>query len=183
MNQKEKELFLELCAFRIPNSKKIERISKANSTTSDELGMLFANRMAGVAYCVLKESDLLDLVNREFRNSLRNAFLLKEKINEDFLGCINFLSTELEACGVPYALRKAVLKTMLSRTQIIPIRSAKIRTLESYDFLLHLCSHLYKEAMAVPWIRMRRDMTLYKYCDIYGMLTDFTYPKEEDIDG
>ena len=47
MNQK--ELFLELCAFRAPNAKKIERLLKSDAAISDVLGMLFANRMAGVA--------------------------------------------------------------------------------------------------------------------------------------
>ena len=270
MNQKEKELFLELCAFRNPNAKKIERLLKANAATSDVLGMLFANRMAGVAYHVLKETELLDQVDREFRNSLRNASLLNEKINEDFFGCIKFLSTELDACGVPYALLKgaflchwypkgcrtsndidvliapedvgkvsarlkmagfkqgymkngvfvpasrqqiieskmtrgetvpfiketklafvkylevdlnfsldyknsadATLKEMLARTRVMTLGSAQVRTLDSCDFLLHLCSHLYKEATTLPWIRMKRDMTLYKYCDIYGLLADF----------
>lgn len=276
MNQKEKELFLELCAFRAPNAKKIERLLKLDAATSDVLGMLFANRMAGVAYHVLKETALLDLVDREFRNSLRNASLLNEKINEDFLGCIKFLSMELDACGVPYALLKGaylchkypkgcrtsndidvliapedvgkvsarlkmagfkqghmkngvfvpatrqeiieskmtrgetvpfiketklpfmkhlevdlnfsldyknsddtVLKEMLARTQVMTVGSAKVRTLDPADFILHLCAHLYKEATTVPWIRMKRDMTLYKYCDIYGLLMDF---KREDFD-
>ncbi len=275
MNQKEKELFLELCAFRSPNAKKIERLLKADAATSEVLGMLFANRMAGVAYHILKEVNLLDLVDREFRNSLRNAALLNEKINEDFLGCIKFLSTELDACSVPYALLKGaylchwypkgcrtsndidvllapedvgkvsarlkmagfkqghlkngvfipatrqeiieskmtrgenvpfiketklpfmkhlevdlnfsldyknsddkVLKEMLARTQVMTVGSAKIRTLDFSDFLLHLCSHLYKEATTVPWIRMKRDMTFYKFCDIYGLMQDF---KNEDF--
>lgn len=276
MNQKEKELFLELCAFRTPNAKKIERLLKSYAATSEVLGMLFANRMTGVAYHVLKETVLLDLVDREFRNSLRNASLLNEKINEDFLGCLKFLTTELDACGVPYALLKGaylchwypkgcrtsndidvllapedvgkvsarlkmagfkqghmkngvfvpatrqeiieskmtrgetvpfiketklpfmkhlevdlnfsldyknsddtVLKEMLARTQVMTVGSAKIRTLDPSDFMLHLCSHLYKEATTVPWIRMKRDMTFYKFCDIYGLLQDFT---ESDLD-
>ncbi len=276
MNQKEKELFLELCAFRTPNAKKIERLLKSDAATSDVLGMLFANRMAGVAYHVLKETALLDQVDREFRNSLRNAFLLNEKINEDMLGCVRFLSGELESCGVSYALLKGaylchwypkgcrtsndidvllapedigkvsailkmagfkqghlkngvfvpatrqeiieskmtrgetvpfimetrvpfvkylevdlnfsldyknsddtVLKEMLARTQVMTVGSARIRTLDRYDFLIHLCTHLYKEATTIPWIRMKRDMTFYKFCDIYGLLQDFS---ADDLD-
>ena len=90
MNQKEKELFLELCAFRDPNAKKIESLIGADAATPEVLGMLFANRMAGVAYHVLKEIDLLHLPDREFRNSLRNAAEQNEKINQDFIGCIKF---------------------------------------------------------------------------------------------
>ena len=269
MNQKEKELFLELCAFRAPNASKIERLLRAGAATSDVLGMLFSNRMAGVAYHVLQKTKLLDLVDREFRNSIRNTSLQNEKINEDYLGCTKFLTAELEACGVPYALLKgaflchwypkgcrtsndidvliapedvgkvsarlklagfrqghlkngvfvpasrqeiieskmtrgetvpfikevklpfmnylevdlnfsldfknsndATLKDMLKRTHIMTVESAKIRMLDIYDFLLHLCAHLYKEATTVPWIRMKRDMTFYKYCDIYMLLRD-----------
>jgi hypothetical protein len=68
---------------------------------------------------------------------------------------------------------------MLARTQVLTVGSAKIRTLDPSDFMLHLCSHLYKEATTVPWIRMKRDMTFYKFCDIYGLLQDFT---ESDLD-
>lgn len=35
------------------------------------------------------------------------------------------------------------------------------------DFLIHLCCHLYKEATTIPWVQMKRDMTLYKYVDIH----------------
>ena len=80
MNQKEKELFLELCAFRTPNAKKIERLLMSDAATAEVLGMLFANRMAGVAYHVQKETALLDFVDREFRNSFRNASLLNALI-------------------------------------------------------------------------------------------------------
>ncbi|MBO5849987.1 MAG: nucleotidyltransferase family protein, partial [Paludibacteraceae bacterium] len=106
MNQKEKELFLELCAFRNPNAKKLDGLLNNGAATPEVLGTLFANRMAGVAYHVLKETELLDRVDREFRNSLRDTSLLYKKFNYDYLGCIKFLSTELEACGVHYALLK-----------------------------------------------------------------------------
>jgi hypothetical protein len=45
-----------------------------------------------------------------------------------------------------------------------------IPTLCDEDFFIHLCAHLYKEATTLPWIKMGRDMTLYKYCDIYMLL-------------
>lgn len=271
MNKKEKELFLELCKFRSPNTEKIESLLKLDAATSEVLGMLFSNRMASVAYYVLMKTKLMHLVDREFRNAIRNASLLNEKINGDFLGCIKFLTSELETCGVPYALLKGAylchwypkgcrtsndidvliaaenvgkvsaklkeagfkqghlkngvfipatrqeiisskmmrgetvpfimeinapfmkylevdinfsldyknsnddtLKEMLARTQLVSVGDTKIRTLDQSDFLLHLCSHLYKEATTIPWIRMKRDMTFYKFVDIYGLLHDFT---------
>ena len=45
-----------------------------------------------------------------------------------------------------------------------------IITLSKSDFFIHLCCHLYKEATTLPWVEMKRDMTLYKYADIYMLL-------------
>lgn len=42
------------------------------------------------------------------------------------------------------------------------------------DFFIHLCCHLYKEAAALPWVAMKRDMTLYKYADIYMLLDEMS---------
>jgi hypothetical protein len=49
------------------------------------------------------------------------------------------------------------------------------------DFFIHLCAHLYKEATTLPWIEMRRDMTLYKYCDIYMLLSEMPDEKLDRI--
>ena len=48
----------------------------------------------------------------------------------------------------------------------------RVRTLRHDDFFIHLCSHLYKEATTLPWVEMMRDMTAYKYADIYLLLSD-----------
>ena len=56
-----------------------------------------------------------------------------------------------------------------------------IPTLCDKDFFLHLCAHLYKEATTLPWIKMGRDMTLYKYCDIYMLLTQSSDDQMQQI--
>lgn len=38
------------------------------------------------------------------------------------------------------------------------------------DFIIHLCCHLYKEAIVYEWVKMGRDQKLYKYCDLYWLL-------------
>ncbi len=70
------------------------------------------------------------------------------------------------------------LESMLNRTTTVTGRYGSIATLDKYDFFIHLCSHLYKEAATLPWVKMKRDMTLYKFCDIYMLLCDF---KSEDV--
>ena len=271
MTTKEKELFLNLCAFLSPDKEKIGDLIDKGAATSELLGYLFANRMAGVAYGVLEKTELLSNVDREFRNSLKGASALNEKINEDFFGCLNYLSTQLDACGVPYALLKGAylcgkypigyrtsndidvlicpedvgkvstklklagfkqgylkngkfveatrqqiieskltrgetvpfikeiklpyikylevdlnfsldyknsdtdsVRKMLERTQTVTVRNANVRTQCPDDFFLHLCAHLYKEATTIPWIRMKRDMTFYKYSDIYMLISEMS---------
>jgi hypothetical protein len=40
-------------------------------------------------------------------------------------------------------------------------------TLSRVDFLIHLCAHLYKEATTYFWVNVQRDLSLYKFVDIY----------------
>ena len=66
------------------------------------------------------------------------------------------------------------LEKILERVQNREVGRMSVPTLDCADFFIHLCSHLYKEATTLPWIEMKRDMTLYKYCDIYLLLSEMT---------
>ena len=67
-----------------------------------------------------------------------------------------------------------LLKNLLERVDTVEKGGISIPTLCKEDFFIHLCAHLYKEATTLPWIEMHRDMTLYKYCDIYMLLSEMT---------
>ena len=74
-----------------------------------------------------------------------------------------------------------ILSDMLSKVCIKAEKDISIPTLCDEDFFIHLCAHLYKEATTLPWIEMHRDMTLYKYCDIYMLLSEISDKKLEHI--
>ena len=57
---------------------------------------------------------------------------------------------------------EGTLSDMLSRVSIKNEKELSIPTLDDADFFIHLCTHLYKEATTLAWIKMHRDMTLYK---------------------
>lgn len=265
MNKKEKLLFKELCSFKSKtfDSKIID------ASTPCVLGNLFFNRMQAVAYGELKRRDLLSKVNREFRNSLKQAYERNIEKNRCYFLCLKHVSQILKQCTHNYALLKgaylcgkypqgyrtsndidilvlpegvtevgtilknagfkqgyikndefvmatrkeiieskflrgetvpyvrevnlpsmkylevdinfsldyknddtAILRNMLERTVLKQVGNMQIRTLDSRDFFIHLCAHLYKEATTMPWVEMKRDMTLYKYCDIYALLEE-----------
>ncbi|MBR5223354.1 MAG: nucleotidyltransferase family protein [Clostridia bacterium] len=65
-----------------------------------------------------------------------------------------------------------LIEEMLNNASLVEIGDFKVCTLRLDDFFIHLCSHLYKEATTLPWIEMKRDMTLYKYADIYMLLNN-----------
>lgn len=57
---------------------------------------------------------------------------------------------------------------MLMETQpSIHTPGGGLYTLSREDFLIHLCAHLYKEATTYHWVKTGRDLSLYKFCDIY----------------
>ena len=64
-----------------------------------------------------------------------------------------------------------LVEVLLSKVYEKQTAAGCIPTLCDEDFFIHLCAHLYKEATTLPWIKMGRDMTLYKYCDIYMLLS------------
>ena len=61
---------------------------------------------------------------------------------------------------------RAVERLLEAARPLIPTSAGNLFTLAPDDFLLHLCAHLYKEAAVYQWVRMGRDLSLYKFCDI-----------------
>lgn len=265
MKKEEKVLFKKLCEFK---SDKFDE-SLLQYATPHVLGHLFSNRMQAIAYGTLKKQGVLGKVNREFRNSLKNAYEWNIEKNHSFFQCIQHLKDVLSKCSCNYAMLKGAflcryypegyrtsndidllvlpeditaignalsnagfqqgnirndefiqatrreiveskmmrgetvphikkvdlpgmkylevdinfsldykngdlntLREILSRTCIREMDCLDVPTLDKVDFMIHLCCHLYKEATTLPWVEMKRDMTLYKYCDIYMLLSE-----------
>ena len=64
------------------------------------------------------------------------------------------------------------VEEIISHSDVWNIGGIRIPAPSKVDFFIHLCFHLYKELTTFPWIKMGRDMTLYKFCDIYMMLNN-----------
>ena len=62
------------------------------------------------------------------------------------------------------------VKEMLMHTNSVKTSGGKILTLQPLFFFIHLCCHLYKEMTTLPWIKIKKDMTLYKFLDISEFL-------------
>ena len=65
----------------------------------------------------------------------------------------------------------AVVKQLLEEIKPFSIGKGQIiMTLSDTDFIIHLCSHLYKEATTYKWVEMGRDLSIYKFSDIYFLI-------------
>ena len=102
MNQKEKMLFKSLCSFQ--TEKFDEDLLEA--ATPEVLGHIFFNRMQAIAYGTLEKHSLLGKVNREFRNSLKGAYMQNREKNKSFFWCVEYLGGILSECNCPYAMLK-----------------------------------------------------------------------------
>ena len=274
MRKQEKQLFIQLCNF---NSESIDE-KLLRHASPEVLGNLFANRMQGVAYGILKNNRCLNLVDREFRNSLKSAYEQNIEKNRSYYICVAYISDLIKhskyaaallkgsiLCGVyprgyrtsndidllvlpqdvtgigklltedgfiqgsiknnefvpaerkeiieskmlrgetvPYVKEmnlnnmkylevdinfsldyknneSKALKTMMENLEYKVVNGIRIPTLCREDFFIHLCGHLYKEATTLPWIKMKRDMTLYKYSDIYMLLGEMNNKEIKNI--
>lgn len=62
---------------------------------------------------------------------------------------------------------------LLSTAVLVTVDTVEFKTLDKFDFLIHLCCHLYKEATTYDWVARRRDLMLYKFSDINVFLHEF----------
>ncbi len=69
-------------------------------------------------------------------------------------------------------VEKKVVRNLLERKQLVIFNDYQMPTLNSVDFLIHLCCHLYKEATTFDWVKRRKDLCLYKFSDINLLLNE-----------
>lgn len=259
----ENRFILELIKGEYADKEVLIDLMKGRMDYSYILGQLLYNRVGATAYLTLKQNELLQKVNREFRNSLRAIYEYNSVKTESFNKAVEMLSSICKDFNFPYALlkgaylvelyptglrtsndvdvliepdniteltnnlkrygfkqgnirnevfvpaeRKEIVSSRMNRGETVPfikelnlpgmkyleldvnfslgfrpgvdehivseflsrtkpLIHGDIHTLDSVDFLLHLCAHLYKEATVMSWVEMGRDISLYKYCDIY----------------
>ena len=121
--------------------------------------------------CYLKNGKFVEATRQQIIESKMMRGETVPFIKETRLSYMPYLEIDLNF-SLDYKNGDAtVVKDMLSRTQKVQMDGMVVQTLGEADFFLHLCAHLYKEASTVPWIRMKRDMTFYKFCDIYMLLS------------
>lgn len=273
----EQSAILELCKFINPDKEKIKFLFKKRLNFPWILGQILFNRMGATAYYTLKKCDLLGEVNREFRNTLKDAYhsgidknsnfqsnleevkkilskisapyailkggvlsyiypeglrnsndidILTEQVNvpiiSDVLRKNGFIQGHIRNDSVEAASRFELINSMMNRGETVPfVKSVSdhkypfievdlnfsldykpvgsdeiiklmlentyihdvtgFKVLSKADFMIHLCLHLYKEATTLAWVDMNRDLSIYKFCDIYLLLHQWLNPDYHNV--
>lgn len=260
------ELILELCKYGYLDKDKIKKLLALTVDEVNLLGLIGMHRIGGMAFLVLKECNLLDKLNREFRSCLNAIYEHNLNLSYSFQKGLTYLSYIVDNADMPYvvlkgaclanlypagtrtsndvdllirrqdigqivsllkqegfeqgfirneqivaASRKEIINAQINRGEIIPLvkevnwpsmkfmeidinisldnkamedketiekmLSSAVKNIQTEhgvlymlskeDFLIHLCTHLYKEAVNYQWVEMGRDLSLYKFSDIY----------------
>jgi hypothetical protein len=97
---------------------------------------------------------------QEFQKMTDNPFvpLVQVDVNHDILWKGN----------CPYHIAS---RDLVERAVILDWDGVKVPVLSPGDNIIQLCCHLYKEATLMMWISDLRDLTIYKFADLYLYIT------------
>lgn len=122
----------------------------------------------------IKNGEFIPAERREIISSKINRGETVPYVKEINQPKMKFLEVDLNFSLDCKADDGKALGKMLEKAENTTVCGVELPTLCKEDFFIYLCLHLYKEAANLPWIKMKRDMTLYKYCDIYSLLEEMT---------
>ena len=103
------ELMLELCKFRHPNKKKIEKLLLEDPLLATVLGHLLQNRVAGVAYETLRTTENWLLTDPIFERTLRKIHTEYRRRVKAYKSAVRRIDELLVDCRGDYAMLKGAV--------------------------------------------------------------------------
>ena len=149
--------------------------------TSNDIDILIEQKNITPLSNILLENDFLQghIRNGKFTQSSRKE-ILSSRMNRGetvpFIKKVDLPKMEYLEVDINFSLdykarqENENVANMLAQTK--QLFGKNLYVLSEYDFLIHLCVHLYKEAVVKAIVDMGRDMSLYKFCDLYLLLSE-----------
>lgn len=91
----------------------LEQILREKENIPHFVEQLAANRMCGLAYVILREKELLSLMNREYRSVLEAVYLYGGERNQSFTSCKKEIARQMDSENIKYAALKGAYLTEL----------------------------------------------------------------------
>ena len=152
--------------------------------TSNDIDFLIEQENISFLSGKLKNEGFIqgNIKNDSFSPSSRKEIIMSRMNRGEtvpYIKKINYTKMEFLEIDINFSLDyKATsnenIAQLLNNRQLM---NSGLYTLSLADFIIHLCVHLYKEATTYSWVKMNRDLSIYKFFDIYFLL--FMYLNEE----
>lgn len=123
----------------------------------------------------IRGGEFVAASRRDIVNSRLNNGETVPLIKESGLSNLEYFEVDLNF-SLDYKAKQDVnlIPQMLNgRESCIKTYNNTLPTLNHIDFVIYLCLHLYKEATVYDWVKRDRDLTLYKFVDIYLCIKKF----------
>lgn len=109
--------------------------------------------------------------NRQIRKAERREIIDARMNTGETVPFVRLTDGELLEVDINFSVdfkasEGALVSELLARAESFAFEDVSFKTLSPADFMLHLACHLYKEATTYDWVKKRRDLMLYKFCDI-----------------
>ena len=153
--------------------------------TSNDIDLLVLPKDITEIGNLLKEAGFSQgkIENGVFVPATRNEIIQSKMLRGEtvpYVKEVNLPSMKYLEIDINYSLdykngTEDLVEDLLAKAEEVSLGDFSVTTLSQFDFFIHLCMHLYKEATTYPWVAMNRDMTLYKYEDIYYVLSRMAY--------
>ena len=97
---------IELCNYINPDTQKIQALMQEDLDYSYILGKLLINRTGALAYYTLSNNGLMEKLNREFKNALKNEYISCKDKTLEFFSMLGEIGALLQNAKFKYALLK-----------------------------------------------------------------------------
>ena len=126
----------------------------------------------------IRNNEIIKASRTEIISSQLNRGEAVPFVKEVNLPYMKFLEVDVNfSLGFKPDADKGITERLLTDI-VTEIKTQKgaLYTLSPPDFLIQLCTHLYKEASVYNWVAFGRDQGLYKYLDIYLFVLEYLNP-------
>ena len=159
------------------------QLYKKGHRTSNDIDILINKEDITELQELLKNNGFVqgkyDLINKVIVPASRKEIINSRMNYGETIPFLKLISGNLLEVDINFSVDykpsedNSIVSELLNSIIKIPVGNTYFYTLDSTEFLIHLCCHLYKEATTYNWVKTQRDLMLYKFSDINVFLHKF----------
>lgn len=142
--------------------------------TSNDIDILIQEKDIQACQMILENNGFIQgyIEDKKIRPATRREIVMSRMNYGETVPFLKKIEDEILEIDINFSLdfkpEQGVsrVEQLLEKRELVTFEDSAYYTLNQYDFFIHLCCHLYKEATTINWVQMGRDLQLYKFSDI-----------------